>query len=613
MSDIIKLLPDAVANQIAAGEVIQRPASAVKELLENAIDAGATQIELILKDAGKALIQVIDNGSGMSDTDARMAFERHATSKISKADDLFAIRTMGFRGEALASIAAIAQVEMKTKRHDEAYGTQIRIEGSVVKSQEMCVCQSGTSFSIKNLFFNVPARRNFLKSTTAELRHIMEEFHRVSLINPEIGFSITHNDKELFHLLSGTFKQRIVALFGNVYNERLLPVQQSTENMHVEGFIVKAEFARKTRGEQYFFVNKRFMKHPYLHHAVENAFQELLPRDSFPSYFLHIKIDPAEIDINIHPTKTEVNFQDTKLIYAIIHASVKKSLGQHSLSPQLDFDNNESELSIDFGEISRANRPLTTPSVAFNPEYNPFSNPMPANSHWEKSQSQPSDNWRLFYDRNLENEPHSNAEISQSDERMPQVVEKRVSRFLQIQNSFILSPVKSGLLIVDQHLAHWRILFENFMRQLDQQKTGSQQELFPQTVQLNTGDAELLSELISELRLLGFSIETMGSRTFVINGTPEGFGESNATEMIEHILEMYKTNQTDLQIDKKQNLARSLSANMAVRYGQTLGEREMSALIDQLFACEIPNISPDGKKIFNTIDTSSLHQLIKQL
>ncbi|MDD3701623.1 MAG: DNA mismatch repair endonuclease MutL [Bacteroidales bacterium] len=606
MSDIIKLLPDSVANQIAAGEVIQRPASVVKELLENAIDAGASQIDLVIRDAGKSLIQLTDNGSGMSVTDARMAFERHATSKINKADDLFAIRTMGFRGEALASIAAIAQVELKTRTHDSEYGTLIRIEGSVVKSQEVNVCQPGTSFSVKNLFFNVPARRNFLKSPTAEMRHILEEFHRVSLIHPEIGFTLVHNDKEIFYLMSGSLKQRIVALLGNVYNERLLHVSQRTETMSVEGFIVKAEFARKTRGEQYFFVNKRFIKHPYLHHAVENAYQELLPRDSFPSYFLHIEIDPSNIDINIHPTKTEVNFQDTRLVYAVIHAAIKKTLGQFSLSPRLDFDSGEAELNVDFGEISRAGRPVTRPEITVNPEYNPFTNPIPVNQEWQKKQEIPTENWRLFYERQKTKEEQSEDEEKTRPERHEAV------RLLQIQNSFIITPVKSGLLVIDQYLAHWRILYERYMKQLDTLRMGSQQELFPQTIQLNAGDAELLVNLLPDLMLLGFSIETMGSRTFVVNGTPEGVTDRDITAMIEHILEMYKINQTDLQLSSKQNLARSLSASLAVKHGQQLSDSEMNALIDQLFACEIPQLAPDGTKLFNTLTTEQIQQFIKQ-
>ena len=608
MSDIIKLLPDSVANQIAAGEVIQRPASVVKELLENSIDAGATQIDLVIKDAGKTLIQVADNGCGMSATDARMALERHATSKINKADDLFSIRTMGFRGEALASIAAIAQLELKSRRHKDDYGTLLQVEGSVVKKQEVTVCQPGTSFSVKNLFFNVPARRNFLKSNTAETRHILEEFQRASMIHPATAFSMKHNEKELFHLIPGTFKQRIAALLGNVYNERLLSVRQDTENMQIEGFVLKAEFARKTRGEQYFFVNKRFIKHPYLHHAVENAFQELLPRDSFPSYFIHITIDPSEIDINIHPTKTEVNFQDTKLVYAVIHAAVRKSLGQHSLSPLIDFDSTESDLKVDFGEISRSGRTALQPELTINPNYNPFSNPMPINHQWENKTTQPTDNWRLFYEQSKsessEDTPESEASV---------IATTAQPKFLQVQGSFILSSVKSGLLLVDQHLAHWRILYEKFINQLSQSRPGSQQELFPTSIQLNAEDAELLNALLPELRLLGFHIEPMGTRTFVVSGTPEGYGQQDVTEAIEHMLEMYKTHQSDLQIDSKQNLARSLAADLAVKYGQQLNEYEMSRMIDALFACEIAQLAPDGKKIFTTLKTENLHQFIKQL
>jgi DNA mismatch repair protein MutL len=612
MTDIIKLLPDFVANQIAAGEVIQRPASAVKELLENAIDAGATKIDIILKDAGKTLIQIIDNGCGMSETDARMSFERHATSKINKAEDLFAIRTMGFRGEALASIAAIAQVEMKSRRHEAEFGTLIKVEGSTFISQEICNCDPGTSFAIKNIFFNVPARRNFLKAPPAEMRHILDEFHRVSLIHPEIGFVLIHNEKELFHLYAGSLKQRIVALFGNLYNERLLPVQQKAENLSVEGFIGKAEFARKTRGEQYFFVNKRFIKHHYLHHAVENAFQELLPRDSFPTYFLHINIDPSEIDINIHPTKTEVNFQDTKLVYAIIHAAVKKSLGQHKLSPQIDFEST-SDHGIDFGDISRKGRAFQPPSISVNPDYNPFSNPSPHIQQWNPPSQAPkvqTENWRIFHENvdfdtfKKEVPPSGNLEIKD--------IQTNQARFLQVQTSFILTSVKSGLMLIDQHLAHWRILFEKYLKQLENKKFGSQQELFPQTIHLNALDADLLTELQKDFQTLGFNIEPLGVKTFVVNGSPEGFGDRNATEMIEHVLEMYKTNSSDLQIGKKQNLARSLAANMAIRYGQQLSEQEMSSLVDQLFACQIADVAPDGKKILNVLTTNDLFTLIKK-
>lgn len=614
MSDIIKLLPDSVANQIAAGEVIQRPASAIKELLENAIDAGASHIDIILKDAGKTLIHIIDNGCGMSETDARMSFERHATSKISKADDLFSIRTMGFRGEALASIAAIAQVEMKTRRHEDEFGSELHIEGSLVTKQEVCSCPAGTQIAIKNLFFNVPARRNFLKSPPAEMRHIIEEFQRVSLIHPEIGFRLTHNDKEMFQLFASGLKQRIVALFGNLYNERLLPVGQKTELVSVDGFIGKAEFARKTRGEQYFFVNKRFIKHHYLHHAVENAFQELLPRDSFPSYFLHISIDPAEIDINIHPTKTEVNFQDTKLVYAIIQAAVKKSLGQHNLSPMLDFDAS-TDHGIDFGEISRANREVRMPSIAVNTSFNPFSN---SNTISQRSPDQKThsskettENWRIFYEQT---EHHKNAVVPDDDTIEQSQLNNNQEfqfKFLQVHGQFILTPVKSGLMLIDQHLAHWRVLFEKYIKQLENKRVASQQELFPQTLQFSASDSELLEELMSEFHYLGFAFEQMGKRVFILTGTPEGFAGCDATKLIESVIENYKENTSEVRIDKKNTLAKAFSANMAIRYGQKLSEPEMSALVDQLFACQIAEVAPNGKKIVNVLTLNDLSTFLK--
>ena len=371
MLDVIKLLPDSVANQIAAGEVIQRPASAVKELMENALDAGATQIDLVVKDAGKALIMVVDNGCGMSETDARLCFERHATSKISKAEDLFAIRTMGFRGEALASIAAIAQVELKTRRKEDEVGVKIVIEGSVVKEQSLVPMQPGTSFTVKNLFFNVPARRNFLKSPQAEMRHIVEQFNRVTLMNPEVGFTLTSDGKELYHLYSGNLKQRIMGLFGSHYDQKLLPVNQDTDRVRINGYIVKPEYAKKTRGEQYFFVNKRFIKHPYLHHAIENAFMEMIPQDSIPGYFINIEVDPADIDVNIHPTKTEVNFLDVKLVYAILHAAVRKAIGQHNLAPTIDFSET-ADMNADFGAAAKMSQPLVMPDIPINEQYNPF-------------------------------------------------------------------------------------------------------------------------------------------------------------------------------------------------------------------------------------------------
>jgi DNA mismatch repair protein MutL len=614
LTDIIKLLPDSVANQIAAGEVIQRPASAVKELLENALDSGATQIDLIVKDAGKTLIQVIDNGCGMSETDARMSFERHATSKIQKADDLFAIRTMGFRGEALASIAAIAQVELKSKRSEDELGTQINIEGSVVKNQSPVAMNSGTQIAVKNLFFNVPARRNFLKSNPAEMRHIVEEFHRISLMHPGVAFSLISNDKQLFHLNAGNLKQRIVGLFGNAYNERLLPVSQEADTVSITGFIGKAVFAKKTRGEQYFFVNKRFIRHPYLHHAIENAFQELLPKDSFPTYFLNIQIDPAEIDINIHPTKTEVNFQDTKLIYAILHAAVKKTIGQHNLAPMIDFDE-PTDVPIDFGEISRANRPITPPSVDIDKNFNPFHQSDSQDFRFKPNSAGKSPgNWRVLYSDEEESNPRSNAnaERQKTFEKQSDLTELQGNtRLIQLRQRFIVTAIRSGLMVIDQHLAHWRILYEKFLKQLERGQQGSQQELFPQQIRLNSDDAAILTEIIQDLAILGYQINPVSSNTFVINGTPDDLKDKDIQELIEQMLEQYKRNAVDLQLQKKLNLARTMSAQTAVKYGQILNEQEMTALIDQLFACQVPEVSPDGRKIIVTLPLDQLQQLFK--
>ena len=592
--DIIKLLPDSVANQIAAGEVIQRPASVVKELIENAIDAGATQIDLIVKDAGRTFITVIDNGCGMSETDARLCFERHATSKIQCADDLFAIKTMGFRGEALASIAAVAQVELTTRRKEDEVGTKIRIEGSKVMEQLPKPMKVGTNFTVKNLFFNVPARRNFLKSNDAELRHINEEFFRITIMNPEIGFTFVSNDKELFHLYPGTLKQRIVGLFGKDYDSKLLPVNQITESVTIDGFIVKPEFSKKTRGEQYFFVNRRFIKHAYLHHAVENAYKELIPQDCFPGYFLDIQIDPKEIDINIHPTKTEVNFIDVKLIYAIMHSAVRKAIGQNNLAPTLDFDINPN-MGIDFGEASRMDRPVITPKVDFDPTFNPFKiSPI-------RHQQQ---NWRIAYDNGgdtvANNRFNDNEPVKSIHE------EEQKSLFIQLQQSYIVTAVKSGILVVDQHLAHERILYEKYLKEMETESKASQQELFPHHISLNINDASLLKEMKPELEKIGFRIEAMNNTTFVINGTPVDCKGSDAVSIIEKILEDYKNNNAGNQSDRKLNLARSLASQMAVKTGQTLTEVEMQDIIDRLFGCAVAEISPSGRKIFTIINADDI-------
>ena len=598
MLDVIKLLPDSVANQIAAGEVIQRPASAVKELMENALDAGATQIDLVVKDAGKSLIMVTDNGCGMSETDARLCFERHATSKISKAEDLFAIRTMGFRGEALASIAAIAQVELKTRRKEDEVGVKIVNEGSVVKEQSLVPMQPGTMFSVKNLFFNVPARRNFLKSPQAEMRHIIEEFTRVTLMNPEVGFTLTSDGKELYHLYSGSLKQRIMGLFGSNYAEKLLPVNQDSERVCISGFIVKAEYAKKTRGEQYFFVNKRFIKHAYLHHAIENAFMEMIPKDSFPGYFLNIEVAPSDIDINIHPTKTEVNFLDVKLVYAILHAAVRKAIGQHNLSPTIDFTETPN-LNIDFGEASRASRPLVMPNVPVDEFYNPFKQTTsnqdfkPKWNEFPQHRDKPSGDWRQLYGERVDQPLINKGVEAETVDEMP-----ANSQYLQVNQSYIVTTVKSGLLLIDQHLAHTRVLFEKYLKQMENHSGASQQELFPQALSLNLNDASLLKELQPELENLGFVLEQANPTTFMVNGTPSDSAGCDAVELLEKILDNYKINRTDLQLDRKLNLAKTLASQLSIKAQTRLNEPEMQNLVDQLFACNVAEIAPNGKKIY---------------
>jgi DNA mismatch repair protein MutL len=618
MPDIIQLLPDSVANQIAAGEVIQRPASAVKELLENAVDAGSTNIKLIVKDAGKTLVQVIDNGCGMSLTDARMCFERHATSKIRKTDDLFAIRTMGFRGEALASIAAIAQVEMKTRRHEDELGTRLIVEGSEVIEQEPCSCSAGTSIAMKNLFYNVPARRNFLKSDGVELRHIIDEFQRVVIPNYHIGFSLHHNNTELFHLEGGTLRQRIVALFGNAYNQRLVPVDEDTNILKVTGYVGKPEFARKTRGEQFFFINKRFIKNAYLHHAVQAAFEELLPSDSFASYFLMMDIDPKSIDINIHPTKTEIKFEDEKSVYAILRSAVKRALGQYNISPTLDF---EQEMSFNVPYRSR-NTPVETPGIYVNPEFNPF-------EQGQKNTSQ--SNYTPNYKQEFHNERSNRgsweelyslqSKEKQDNEAAQQTIptdwdseELEGSRKItyQLHGKYILTHIKSGFMVIDQQRAHERILYERSMEAMDKHKGSSQQELFPQTIELTSADAELVKELKEEIVALGFDIREFGKHTFIIHGLPSDAPGANAKDLLEGIIENYKQNLSELKLEKRENLARSMARNMAIRAGRTLTTQEMNTLIDELFACTMPYASPSGKPTLTTFTLDDLDRRFRK-
>ncbi len=605
MSDIIKLLPDAVANQIAAGEVIQRPASAVKELLENAIDAGSDTISLVIKDAGKALIQVNDNGFGMSETDARLSFERHATSKIKSADDLFNINTKGFRGEALASIAAIAQVELKTKVEDNDLGTQIIIEGSEVKEQEVCNCSKGTSFSIKNLFFNVPARRNFLKSNPVEVKHIIEEFQRVAMVHAEIAFSMYNNGNEVFNLNKGSFRQRITGIFGDKINQKLVPVTENTDIVTVEGFVSKPEFAKKTRGEQYFFVNDRFIKNAYLNHAVQNAFDQLLSKDQFPSYFLKLTIDPSKIDINIHPTKTEIKFEDERAIYAIIRTAVKQALGKFNISPTLDFEQ-ESSFNV---PLLKSTDSIKTPSIKVNKDYNPFETKTVA----PEVKKQSTENWESLYS-SFEKD---SAEIIEHQEKKgeQQVIspqwdeEEEVKQtLLQLHSKYILTQLKSGSLIIDQQRAHERILFEDFSKNLEQGKGNTQQLLFPETIDFTTADAELLNELNTEIKNLGFDIDKMGKSSFVVSGVPTELNEQNVKKILEGLLEQFKLNESELKLKKHENLAISMARSASIKSGKNLSYEEMKALVDQLFACEMPYSLPNGKPTIITLNLEDLNQ-----
>lgn len=616
MPDIIQLLPDSVANQIAAGEVVQRPASAVKELMENALDAGSTTIKLIVKDAGKTLIQVIDNGSGMSETDARLSFERHATSKIRKAEDLFSIRTMGFRGEALASIAAIAQVELKTRQAHHELGVLIEIDGSEVKNQEACNTPAGTSISVKNLFYNIPARRNFLKTDTVELRHIIDEFQRIAIPNPNVAFSFYSNTTEVFHLQAGSLKQRLMGIFGAAYNSRLVPVEEETGVVKIKGFIMKPEFAKRTRGEQFFFLNKRFIKNPYLHHAVQSAFEQLLPVDSFASYFLLLDVDPKTIDINIHPTKTEVKFEDEKLIYAFLRSAVKKSLGQFNIAPSLDFNQ---EAHLYNMPLKPADGIIRQPTIKVDPNFNPFKNDKenqsyspPALSDRERSNK---NNWENMYQHNPYLKMDTSEELKQqtihTDWDKEQKINSKQSVY-QLHNKYILSHIKSGFIVVDQQGAHERILYERIVDAFEKNKSSTQQELFPKTVEFNLADFELIKELHAEIQLMGFDIQEFGKNTYVIHGIPADMVGCDATALLEGLLENYKQNLHELRSNKRENLARSMAKNMAIKSGKPLSQEEMNVIIDELFACQMPYVTPAGKPTITTFSMDDLDKRFKK-
>lgn len=621
MSDIIRLLPDSVANQIAAGEVIQRPASAVKELLENAIDAKSSSIQLVIKDAGRTLIQVIDNGIGMSPTDARLSFERHATSKIKNADDLFHITTKGFRGEALASIAAIAQVELKTRRADDELGTCIEIEGSEVKSQEHCSCAKGTSFSIKNLFFNVPARRNFLKSNAIEIKHIIDEFQRVALIHPEVAFSMHNNGNEVFNLNKGSFRQRIVGVFGEKYNQRLVPVSESTDIVCLDGFVSKPEFAKKTRGEQFFFVNKRFIKNAYLNHAVQSAFDQLLSSDNYPSYFINLEIDPSKIDINIHPTKTEIKFEDERAIYAIIRTAVKQALGKNNIAPTLDF---EQETSFNI-PLFKPTDSIKIPTIKVNPNYDPFLDKNKKSSSHTLNRNNVKDWEKLYADFEVNSEEIKTAqqnlpaETSIEPEQASQTIisdwedtesnEKR--NYFQLYKKYIFAPLKSGFLIIDQQRAHERVLFEQFYKNLSENKSSSQQLLFPETIEFSSANAAILSEIKYETAALGFIFENIDENTFNFIAVPAEISGLPIKQTIENLIEQFKSNADELKLEKKEKLAQSLAKSASIKSGQKLTPEEMNSITEKLLTCEMPYHLPNGKPIIISLNLEDINTQFK--
>lgn len=606
LTDIIHLLPDNIANQIAAGEVIQRPGSAVKELLENAVDADADEIKLIINDAGKALVQVIDNGKGMSETDARLAFERHATSKIKNIDDLFRIKTMGFRGEALASIAAVAQVELKTKREEDPTGTFIEIENSRVINQEPVAFNKGTSIAMKNLFFNVPARRNFLKSNTAELRNIMDEFIRVAMAFPNIFFSLQSNGQEVFHLEKGSFKQRIVQILGNSYNAKLVSVQEETDYLNITGFVGKPETAKKTRGDQYLFVNNRFIKSAYLNHAIMNAFSEMIPKDSFPMYALFIDLDPAQLDINVHPTKQEIKFEDDKIVYAFVQSAVKHSLAQFSITPTLDFelDPNIERLSAISNPVTEAQRASTASSSLFQ-------------TFTQKGQAhliEKSDNlkhWKDFY----EAPKMDNASMIEQQKQFEPLHKTYASEqpVMQLHQSNILIQDADGFLLIHQQNAHERILYERYSAALSGKSIPIQQSLFPATIDLSASDAVLLTEMLDDMKELGYQLEPFGNNTFVIQGTPGDVDHGNEKTAIEKIIEQYKHFSSELKYSKREKLLRSMAIQNAIKPGKILTQKEMQSLVFDLFECEISNTTPNGKPTYLSFKKEEMDKLFGRL
>ena len=599
MSDIIQLLPDHVANQIAAGEVVQRPASVVKELLENAIDAGATSIKLLLKDAGKSLIQVIDNGKGMSTTDARLSFERHATSKIKDAHDLFNLNTKGFRGEALASIAAIAHVTLKTKQELDELGTQLKIEGSSILSQDVVSTSKGTSIAVKNLFYNIPARRNFLKSDTIETRHIIDEFQRVALAHPNISFLLHHNGNEIYHLKENNLRKRVVAIFGAKMNEKLVPINEATDLITITGFVSKPEFSKKKRGEQFFFVNDRFIKSSYLNHAVTSAFEGLLEHGYHASYFLYLTVPPSSIDINIHPTKTEIKFDNEKAIYAILRATVKHSLGQYSVAPVLDFNRDDTlDTPYKFSNKSAS----STPKITVDPTFNPFKTEQQGFPRQEVSHQKETQSWESLY---TEVAPTETAEQKQLFNQE----ETETGKTFQLQKKYLLSSIKSGMVLIHQSLAHQRVLYEAFLESITVHESMSQQLLFPVHISFSKTDIEMIQSMQSDLENTGFLFEAITDESIVVKGVPTSISESQISLILEQLLDDMKLEVPETSFSHFDVMAKSFAKSLAIKTGSILSGKEQENLVNDLFSCKEPAISPFGKATFKTLTIKEIDRI----
>jgi len=615
MADIIQLLPDHVANQIAAGEVVQRPASVVKELLENAIDAQATTIKLIIKEAGKTLIQVIDNGKGMSVTDARLSFERHATSKIRNAEDLFDLHTKGFRGEALASIAAIAHVELKTKQEQDEIGVQIKIEGSEVVSQEVVVTPKGTSVAVKNLFFNIPARRNFLKSNPVETRHIIDEFHRIALAHPNINFSMFHNGSEMFNLFESNRRQRIVNIFGVKTNEKLVPVEEDTEVLKIYGFVGKPEFAKKTRGEQFFFVNNRFIKSAYLNHAINSAFDGVLREGTHASYFLYLEVDPKTIDINIHPTKTEIKFEDEHTLYALLRSAVKHSLGQFNIAPVLDFErSNNMDTPYAFKDKQGLN-----PNVEVDKNFNPFKNEKSSNGFSQSYKKEAVGNWESLYVGLESKGNNSKQDFSEVEFESEEVTgsmfdensSEKAQKTFQLHNKYIVNTVKSGMLIINQHRAHQRVLYEDFLQHITVKEAVSQQLLFPLKLEFSNSEITILQSLKEQLEQTGFIFSKLENNIVELSGVPVSVSEANVSLVLEQLINDVENEVPNSNFSQTDLLAKSLAKSLAIKTGQRLTIEEQEHLVNRLFGCKEPSISPTNKQTFVIMSVDDLDNKFK--